>query len=353
VAVSQIEGYEYSVSLSASGQPLGVDVSFNPDNGVPPFDSTMTITVGLDVLAGTYTITILGVGADGTEHTRTFTLMVQDFTISVSPASGVVNQGGSTTTTVLVLSLDEYHENVRLSARGQPAGVKISFDPASGIPDYTSIMTIEVGTDVPLGDHVITVVGTGRGNVERTASYTLTVTLPPIHPGEEENFVVGEAEIIEITIVPLVLVENAIVDVERIERPENVPPAPPILYTYIDFRLRNIADENIERIAIKFKVEKSWLQEKNVDPLTIRLYRYHANEWRPLPTDKIGESATAFHYLAESPGFSPFAIVGQEKEEPVKPILDLRILGIVSAIIVAIVVLVMVWRKKASEEEWW
>ncbi|HET7522718.1 MAG TPA: pre-peptidase C-terminal domain-containing protein [Acidimicrobiales bacterium] len=70
-------GFNSAVALSASGQPSGVTVAFNPTSIAAPGSgsSTMTITVGSTVAAGTYTITVTGTGG-GKTHTTPVTLTV-------------------------------------------------------------------------------------------------------------------------------------------------------------------------------------------------------------------------------------------------------------------------------------
>jgi len=70
-------GFNGSVSLSASGVPMGTSVSFNPQTIPAPGagNSTMTITVGSSTPTGTYPITITDNGG-GTQQNTTFSLTV-------------------------------------------------------------------------------------------------------------------------------------------------------------------------------------------------------------------------------------------------------------------------------------
>jgi hypothetical protein len=70
-------GFNSAISLSASGQPSGVTVSFSPTSIAAPGSgsSTMTITVAAGTAAGTSTITVTGTGG-GITHTTTVTLTV-------------------------------------------------------------------------------------------------------------------------------------------------------------------------------------------------------------------------------------------------------------------------------------
>jgi len=94
VYVSTIAGYNYLVSLSASGQPEEVTINFNPNTGTPDFTSTMTIQVGYSVPPNTYSITVTGLGSDDTTHSNTYTLTVTpigvpEFPLGVEVATAI------------------------------------------------------------------------------------------------------------------------------------------------------------------------------------------------------------------------------------------------------------------------
>ncbi|MGE5233604.1 MAG: hypothetical protein ACM3OB_05795, partial [Acidobacteriota bacterium] len=70
-------GFNNAISLSASGTPSGVTVSFSPTSIAAPGSgsSTMTITVGASAAPGTSTITVTGTGGT-TTHTTSVSLTV-------------------------------------------------------------------------------------------------------------------------------------------------------------------------------------------------------------------------------------------------------------------------------------
>jgi len=72
---------------------------------------------------------------------------------------------------------------------------------------------------------------------------------------------------------------------------------------------RNIAD-----VTVVFTVDKSWINENNIDKSSIALYRYSDDTWHELVTMKIAEDANSLQFEAETPGFSPFAVTGKEFE---------------------------------------
>ncbi|NJD78021.1 MAG: PGF-pre-PGF domain-containing protein [Candidatus Methanoperedens sp.] len=67
--------------------------------------------------------------------------------------------------------------------------------------------------------------------------------------------------------------------------------------------------KNIRDATIAFHVDKSWINENNIDPASITLMRYSGG-WNALPTQKTGENDAEIYYEAITDGFSHFAITG-------------------------------------------
>ncbi|MEO3779232.1 S8 family serine peptidase [Micromonospora sp. B11E3] len=96
-----------------------------------------------------------------------------DFSVSVSPASGSTTPGGSVTTTVNTTTTSGSPQTVNLSASGLPSGASASFTPSSVTSGSSSSLRITTSASTPAGTYTVTV--TGTGSVTRTATYTLTV----------------------------------------------------------------------------------------------------------------------------------------------------------------------------------
>lgn len=62
---------------------------------------------------------------------------------------------------------------------------------------------------------------------------------------------------------------------------------------------------------IEFTIEKEWFRMRQVDPMNVSLYRY-TESWEELPTEKEENMTDAVRYSAETPGFSTFAVTGDE-----------------------------------------
>lgn len=72
---------------------------------------------------------------------------------------------------------------------------------------------------------------------------------------------------------------------------------------------------NIENPVVCFKVDKLWIQDKNINQSSIVLNRYSENKWNQLPTNLSGNDDRYLYFIAKTPGFSPFAITGTMKAE--------------------------------------
>jgi PGF-pre-PGF domain-containing protein len=69
--------------------------------------------------------------------------------------------------------------------------------------------------------------------------------------------------------------------------------------------------QNIKDAVIYFKVEKSWIQNNNIDQASIVLNRYNDTKWNQLQTIQSGEDGKYVYFTAKTPAFSFFAITGK------------------------------------------
>ncbi|APH38540.1 right-handed parallel beta-helix repeat-containing protein [Methanohalophilus halophilus] len=75
-----------------------------------------------------------------------------------------------------------------------------------------------------------------------------------------------------------------------------------------------INEDNADNILIDFKVSWNWIKENDIDPATIHMARFHDGQWQDLPSNKVGEDDKFLHFVADTPGFSLFSIIGDERE---------------------------------------
>jgi uncharacterized membrane protein len=96
-----------------------------------------------------------------------------DFSLSSSPSSQTVNQGGSTSYTITLSRSGGFSGTVSLSASGLPSGASTSFSPSSlASGQTTSTLTVQTTASTAPGTYTVTVTGKSGGT-----SHTTTVSL--------------------------------------------------------------------------------------------------------------------------------------------------------------------------------
>jgi len=174
ITVNPLNGFNGSVSLSATGLPAGVTASFNPASTTG--NSTLTLTASGAATTGTATVTVTGTSGS-LSHTATVTLTVNaaatpDFSLSASPTSVSVTQGGSGSSTITVNPVNGFTGSVSLSASGLPSGVTASFNPAS--TTGSSTLTLTASSTATTGTATVTITGTS-GSLSHSTTISLTV----------------------------------------------------------------------------------------------------------------------------------------------------------------------------------
>jgi len=181
VQVNLVSGATQPVTLAlAGGLPAGVTPN-TPITNSPSFAATVTIATAGSTPTGTYPLIITASGGAVT-HSVTITLIVNpagptpDFSVSVSPGTLTIAQGGSSTTTTRVTSIGSFSSPVTLSAPGAPAGITVSFGtnpvtpPAGGSVDSST--SVSVPSSTATGSYSVTIRGTSGATTHDT---TLTV----------------------------------------------------------------------------------------------------------------------------------------------------------------------------------
>jgi subtilase family serine protease len=181
ITVTDLNGFNGSVSLAASGLPSGVTAVFNPTSTTST--STLTLTASGTATLGTVTVTITGTSGS-LVATTTLTLTVQaqatpNFTISASPASLTVKTGGTGTSTITITSQNSFSSATTLTATGLPSGVTAAFAPNPVTPPangtVTSVLTFTASSTATVGTSTVTVTGTS-GSLVHTTTIALTVS---------------------------------------------------------------------------------------------------------------------------------------------------------------------------------
>ncbi|KKG26024.1 PKD domain-containing protein [Methanosarcina sp. 2.H.T.1A.8] len=89
------------------------------------------------------------------------------------------------------------------------------------------------------------------------------------------------------------------------------------VYQHMNIHLSNhtvMNETGSDSKFIDFRVSRSWMEK--VVPGTVRLNRYHDGEWQLLNTWETGSDAKYYYFRAETPGFSPFSITGENISTP-------------------------------------
>jgi uncharacterized membrane protein len=176
-------GFNSAVSLSVSGLPSGVTASFNPSSIAAPGSgsSTLTFSASSTATTGTFNATVTASGG-GVTHTTTVAVTVNaaatpSFTLSASPTSLSVAQGGSGSTTISTTVSGGFNSAISLSASGLPAGVTASFSPSSiAAPGSgSSTLTFSASSTATTGTSNVTVTASG-GGITHTTTVALTIT---------------------------------------------------------------------------------------------------------------------------------------------------------------------------------
>ncbi|QGA80858.1 PGF-pre-PGF domain-containing protein [Candidatus Nanohalobium constans] len=99
------------------------------------------------------------------------------------------------------------------------------------------------------------------------------------------------------------------------DRPETVSEdAGSDVYSYQQIDVEGVEDEDITESNVKFKVQKSYLDDRGRSPEDVVMKRYNDQNWQELDT-RIGEELdNSYRFEASSTGFSYYAIALQEQE---------------------------------------
>jgi hypothetical protein len=171
VTIARSGGFAGVVTFSISGLPAGATGTFNP-NPSSTNSSALTVTTSTTTPAGSYPLTITGVGGSLT-HTASVTLVVQagNFTLAITPTSRTVQSNGGSTTYTVNVTRTSFTSSISFSVTGLPTGATGSFSPNPATANSTTL-TVTVPASSPAGTYTLTVTGTA-GGLSRTATTTL------------------------------------------------------------------------------------------------------------------------------------------------------------------------------------
>lgn len=184
VTVGNVNGFNGTVTFSASGLPTGATASFVPTSVNSLGSATLTVATATSTTPGTYTLTVSGTSGS-LVHSANVTLIVNppptpNFSLTASPNSLTIVQGSNGVGTITVNPVNGFNSTVNLSASGLPSGVTASFNPSGATT--TSTLTLSASSTAATGTVTVTLIGT-TGNLSNTTTISLTVqastALPP------------------------------------------------------------------------------------------------------------------------------------------------------------------------------
>jgi len=176
ITVTLKEGETRPVKLTLSGFPSGITYTFDPIESSPTFTSTLKIDTTTNTPTGTYKLVILASG-EGKTKTIGIVLIItspieKDFKISINPLTQTIFQSQSTSYLIDITPVGGFDSLVELAISGLPAKATASFSQASGIPAFSSRLTISTDASTPAGTYVLTIFASGGGK-----THSITVDL--------------------------------------------------------------------------------------------------------------------------------------------------------------------------------
>ncbi|MEM2378045.1 MAG: DNRLRE domain-containing protein [Candidatus Korarchaeum sp.] len=163
----------------AGVSPIGVSTQLSKTSGNVPFASTIRIAVSGSTPPGEYDLEVKAENKYGSYSIhdkliikiKVISAAEPDFTLSISPASITVAQGGMAEYSVTVTPVAGFSGEIHFSASGMPSGSTQQLV-SSGSNIYLRIAT---SSSTPPGDYTITVTAQGDGK-SHEVSVALTVT---------------------------------------------------------------------------------------------------------------------------------------------------------------------------------
>ena len=190
VTVTSLNGFDGSVTMTASGGPSGTVLSGSPATPTlaAPGHATLTVTTTSITAIGPYTITVSGVSGK-LKHSATTGLTVNpiaatpSFTLAMTPASLSVEAGSSGVYNVTLTRDVNFDGAVTLIVPALPEFVTGTYTPSAVLPDGVSSATLTITVDDPAKarSSAITVTGTS-GSLSAFVQGTLVIAKPQGKP---------------------------------------------------------------------------------------------------------------------------------------------------------------------------
>jgi PGF-pre-PGF domain-containing protein len=151
--------------------------------------------------------------------------------------------------------------------------------------------------------------------IQKTFEYT------HLHPQKKQENVTGWNQgITNIALTVKDVAANAQLRITRTQLPPHTIPNKPVYY-YHAITTKQLDTKDIKELNVHFKVKKSWLAKKHIQPEDVRLAKY-AEGWKNTPTTHLKEDKN-YHYYQATTKKGMHAILGKQtlpkKEKKAKP----------------------------------
>jgi len=87
------------------------------------------------------------------------------------------------------------------------------------------------------------------------------------------------------------------------------------VYSYFEMNAENIDRDSLSNVLLRFRIRKSWIESRNINPKSVKIKRYEHREWQELPTKTIDEDDFYIYYETRLFDFSHYAIIGERIEK--------------------------------------
>ncbi len=170
VVVGATTGFTNAVTLTATA-PTGVTVTFSPASVKPGASATATVCASTTASAGTGALSVKGASGSATATASAgVTVIAPTLTVTLASTSLTVAPGKTTTFSVAVGATTGFTNAVALKATA-PAGITVTFSPASVKPGASATATVTAATTAKAGTGAVVVTGTsGAASVSASAS---------------------------------------------------------------------------------------------------------------------------------------------------------------------------------------
>ena len=178
LTTSAQSGFKAAVSFSVSGLPTAMTAKFTPASLASPGSGTVTLTLtaGITMVPGTYSIVATAAGGGVTQRT-TLSVNVPGFTLTANATSATVASGRNAVVTLTTRSSGGFNSPVSFSASGIPTSVRASWSAASiAAPgNGSATLTLTRITGGSTGTFTVTLTASA-GSYKQTAVVKLTVS---------------------------------------------------------------------------------------------------------------------------------------------------------------------------------